>query len=227
MKLMPEEEALFERLRTFRNSIYDPSCYYTNETLIKLASLRPASKETVLAIDSSEEKYARFGEAFLALIKAPAATADQLSQAELLSLVRMRQFEITLYQIVQQILQREHKAQWWFQGIPKAIRFKASELNEESCGVIPREYGLMFVDLKEIITKEWRLFSWLADDRKEDKKTFENTLLRLNDIRNRLCHPLRLIVQPITDEDADFVGDRLTTLSQSARRLLSESTEPT
>lgn len=200
VKLMPEEEALFERLRVLRNSIYDPSCYYTNGTLIKFASLRPATKEDVLAIDSSEDKYVRFGEAFLALIKTPAATADHLSPTELLALARMRRFETTLYRIVQYILRIEHESQWWFQGVPEPIRVKASKLHEESRGVIPREYGLMFVDLKEIITKKWRLFSSLAKERKEDKKAFENALMRLNDIRNRLCHPLRLIVQPITDE---------------------------
>ena len=114
MKLMPEEQALYERLRVFRNSIYDPSCYYTNDTLDKFAILRPATKEDLLAIDSAEDKYTRFGEAFLALVKTPETVIDHLSPQESRALVQMRQFETTLYRIVQHILQIEYKTKWWF-----------------------------------------------------------------------------------------------------------------
>ena len=224
--LTPDEEALFERLRLLRNSIYDPLCYYNNDVLFKFASLRPATKENILAIDAAENKYARFGEAFLALIKTPATPADNLSSAEFSALVHIRRFETTLYRIVQHLLQVKYQSDWWSQGVPKSVRVEAAKLHEESCDVIPREYGLMFVDLKDIVSKEWTLFSCLAEERKEDKKAFEKALLRLNDIRNRLCHPLRLLVQPITEEDSDFVGDRLASLEQSAKRLLSVATEP-
>ena len=36
---------------------------------------------------------------------------------------------------------------------------------------------------------------------------------RLNEVRNRLCHPLRLIVQPITFEDKEYVLGALDSLS--------------
>jgi len=225
MELTAEESALFERLRTLRNSIYDPSCYYNNDTLFHFATTRPMTKRAVIGIDASEDKFLRFGEAFLALIRTRDLAGDP-SPLEDVALSYLRRSETSLYRIVQNVLQREFTADWWFQGIPEAIRVKAARLHEESRGVVPREYGLMLIDLKEIVLKKWRLFSFLAEEQKEDKGTFERALLQLNDIRNRLCHPLRLLVQPITAEDADFVCDRYTKLAAAEQAVIKEEEDP-
>jgi len=215
MKLLPEEETLFEDLRHLRNSIYDPSCYYTNDTLARIALRRPASKRELLQIDPSEEKYNKFGEAFLAVVKSPKQDREKISDTEILALGHIRRLEVLLYRLVHGTLQKEYQADWWFEGVPDSIRRTAADLHEASRGVVPKEYGLRFVDLKEIISKQWRLFSFVADLAKEDKKTFESTMKQLNDIRNRLCHPLRLLVQPITDQDAEFVFKTLTLLEKA------------
>ena len=217
MKLLPEEEELFQDLRQLRSSIYDPSCYYTNDTLVSIASRRPTCRRELLQIDPPEEKYDKFGEAFLALVKSPKHEREKLSDVEITTLGRIRRLEVLLYRLVHSTLQAEFQADWWFEGVPEPVRKKAAELHEATRGVVPKEYGLMFVDLKEIISKQWRLFAFMADSTREDKKSFENAMKQLNDIRNRLCHPLRLLVQPITDQDADFVAERLSLLETVMR----------
>ena len=51
-------------------------------------------------------------------------------------------------------------------------------------------------------------------------------MIELNYIRNRLCHPLRLIAQPITKEDADLVGSKLAFVEKTAKQAVGELRDP-
>jgi len=206
MRLNPEEQRLYDAFRALRKSIFDQNCYYNNDTLERFTILKPTTKEAILKIDASEEKYNRFGKAFIACIINTGIIGDKQAGIEGQTLLAFRELEIDLYNIIHSTLLQKYKDRWWFEGIPGAIRKKASDLHEETRGLVPREYGLTFIDLKEVILKEWGLFAFIGTKIKENKKSFETSLEKLNDIRNRLCHPLRLTIQPINSAEADFVA---------------------
>ncbi len=148
-----KQQDLYELLRALRNSIFDPSCYYKNNVLELFAANKPLTKDQLLKCDCSIEKYDRFGESFLSIIRQSVdskdAVREEISDNELKTLLKIREYEITLYDFVHSVLQKEFGDKWWYDGISDSARTKASELHEVSKGTIPREFGLTFIQLKD------------------------------------------------------------------------------
>ena len=90
---------------------------------------------------------------------------------------------------------------WWYRGIPESLRKKAAELSEESMGHIRKEQGFYFISYKTIIEHNWGFFEPHFDPKKQGKKKALNWILEVNEIRNRLSHPLRLREHPLTSAE--------------------------
>ena len=69
----------------------------------------------------------------------------------------------------------------------------------------------MFIDLKEIIDKQWKLFGRvLPPDLAADKPLLKKSLQELNEIRNRVMHPIKGL---------SFTEDEFATVRQLHRQL--------
>lgn len=84
--------------------------------------------------------------------------------------------------------------EWWAKGVPLEIRKKCADRREEDPRRRPFHHYTDLIDLKDILDKNWRLFE--ADyervrERVESKKEFLSDLVRLNEIRKSVMHPVR------------------------------------
>ena len=87
----------------------------------------------------------------------------------------------------------EDITQWWHNGVPAAIKKKAIEEAQLQGEYKEFEKYLYFVDLKEIITKNWELFKdiYAIDSKHDNKKKGLEWFTKMNDIRNICYHPPR------------------------------------
>lgn len=103
------------------------------------------------------------------------------------------EIEETLHDGIEWALKKTHGENWWLNGIPESIRVTCASRREAD-----RQRGedaycyTMFIDLREIIDKNWNLFTQvLPSDVSSDKPGLKKTLLTLNEIRNRVMHPTK------------------------------------
>jgi len=96
---------------------------------------------------------------------------------------------------------------WWRQGVPEAVRIACSERWERDSNPAEHPYFYTYlIDLAQIIEKKWGLFlSALPKDLVASKPVLMQQLRRLNDIRNRIMHPVRSA--PPTEEEFEFVRE--------------------
>ncbi len=204
-----ETNILYEVLRLYRNSIFTNfDNYYSNAELYQLAENPPKTKDDFQKILPDQQKYDKYGKKFLELIKLfePSGRADSITTS---SRRNLEYFEIALHDYIIKLLKNKFSENWWYAGVPTKIRIKAAELHENSEGAIPKENCLYLNDLKEIIVIRWEDFSEKFDPEKKGKKTFESSFFKLNDIRNRLGHPIRLKDKPITEEESELIASWL------------------
>jgi len=120
----------------------------------------------------------------------------------------IRDIEVALHSALRNVLIAEYGAtDWWREGIPPNIRAEcAASLEMDS---VPAEQPYCYTNLmhlKEILDKQWRLFSRILPQRvASDKKKLLSDLTKLNQIRNNVMHPVRG-VSP-TDKDFAFVRE--------------------
>lgn len=206
------DQDLFDMLNSFRNMIFKPKFYYNNNALRKFATLKPLTKEEILAIDSDTKKFEKFGNEFIRIIKLHNAKLDEDTAIEIdddiRALWRVMNFEERLYEVIIYKLRIHYQKEWWLKGIPKDQRMKAAAEHESSGGKIPKEYGFYLIDLKEIIIKNWPIFMDVFDPNNKGKKEFEHWFNRWNDIRNRMSHRLRSIHDPLSSDDHRFIKER-------------------
>ncbi len=120
----------------------------------------------------------------------------------------IRDIEVSFHRAVRDILETEHgPIQWWRRGVPSNIRAECAAAREQDDPPANDPYCYTtFIHLKEILDRQWGLFSKiLPKELSRDKRTFLTRLVRLNQIRNNVMHPVR--GTPLTAEDFAFVRD--------------------
>ena len=101
--------------------------------------------------------------------------------------------EQILHEGIRRILLQEYGDQWWLDGIPESIRKECASRREVDRHQAKDSYRYtMFIDLKEILDKNWKLFGKvipveLASDKPELMRTLQTT----SAIRNRVMHPIK------------------------------------
>jgi len=92
---------------------------------------------------------------------------------------------------------------WWYDGVPLDVRVDAAKRHEESDGAIPKENSIYLIHMMKIVVANWALFAQQLDPHNNGKKAFAKSFKKLNDLRNRLSHPVRIGAEP--PEDADEI----------------------
>jgi len=206
------DKELYDKLNSFRNLIFRYNSYYTNNTLKLFATELPTTKEEILEIDPNEAKFDSFGLEFIKIIKSHISAKEDkfgiVMDNNLIIYSKIMNFEERLYEIIRKLLEKEYQDKWWYEGVPKDIRKKAAELHEDFGGNVPKEYCLYLMNLKEIIKNDWVLFSPLFDPENKGKNEFYSWFDRLNNLRNKVSHRMRLITDPIVEEDLLFVIEK-------------------
>jgi len=104
--------------------------------------------------------------------------------------------EIRIHRLVQARRKREFGPDedgWWRKGIPKNIRKECVSRREEDDepSDVPFAYTTL-IDLSTVISKNWSLFqSEVPKNYRVDRKRLEGDLVRLNQIRNAVMHPVK------------------------------------
>ena len=122
----------------------------------------------------------------------------------------IRYIEVTLHSSIKTILISEYGAtDWWRKGVPADIRADCSDafVRDEQPAGDPYRYT-NFIHLKEILEKQWNVISKaLPKNVSSDRKTLLSGLVKLNQIRNFVMHPVKGKIP--TDEDFAFVREFL------------------
>ncbi|HVX69713.1 MAG TPA: hypothetical protein VHA79_08495 [Mycobacteriales bacterium] len=119
----------------------------------------------------------------------------------------LRGFEVDLHRLVRHVLEREYGTDaraWWFKGVDEAIR-KDGAMRAEGLardGYDPW-YCLTLIETGIIVEKRWALFSSLL--RASSGKAFKSEIQEVNDVRNRVMHPVRDM--PPNEHDFDLVRE--------------------
>ena len=118
--------------------------------------------------------------------------------------------EVGLHNFVKAVLEKEYGPEeegWWRKGIPRDIREDCviRRENDEKPLKDPWCYTYL-IDLKAIFDKNWSDFvNKLPKRISSDKKKFLSNLVRLNNIRNSVMHPVRGEIP--SENDFEFVRD--------------------
>ena len=103
--------------------------------------------------------------------------------------------EILLHSFIKQTLESAYKDRWWREGIPEQIRKSCQNRKEEDAAPLDDPYYYTtFIELKLIIDKNWRSF-WAGFSKAlgTNKQAILETLQRINSIRNRVMHPVKIM----------------------------------
>lgn len=143
---------------------------------------------------------------YLKLRQSPIALGDMYEH--------LREIEVKLHEAIKFILMNEYgdgdwreRNSWWRKGIPANIRAECDRAweEDEEPGEEPFCYT-NFIQLKEILSHRWNLFSrFLPKPLSSDKSRFLSELVRLNRIRNYVMHPVKGLNPSI--EDFAFVRE--------------------
>ncbi len=135
----------------------------------------------------------------------------------------LHSIEVGIYDVILEILKNkfnEKPDDWWYRGIPEMLRKKAAELSEETRGSIPKEQGFYLLSYKVIIESNWKLFATYFDPDNAGKNEAMQWMLDLNELRNKLSHPLRLRQSPLTEDDYAFIKQRKHFIDALCREIL-------
>jgi hypothetical protein len=141
------------------------------------------------------------------LIRWLAGTLEIPPDTDASSLQKIHSVEVSLFDTIKGVLTQRFPKNRWHDGVTLEIRKAAAELHEEHKGAVPKEGCLNFVHLKSVVEKQWSLFEPVLSRKPNSKKDVTERLARLNELRNRLSHPMRLRFEPITEAEALFIDE--------------------
>lgn len=127
--------------------------------------------------------------------------------------------EVWIHRFLRATLENEYGPEeegWWMKGVPLDVRHACNARREEDTGKRsdPWSYTVL-TDLKRVADKQWAAVSQhLPSKIGDDKQHFLKDLDRLNNVRNRVMHPVRGDLP--SEEDFEFVRSL-------KKRLLAES----
>ena len=130
--------------------------------------------------------------------------------------VYLADIEITLHDLIKRtLISRFGENKWWSAGVPLSIRQSCVSAREEDIDPLNDSFSYTtFVNLREIVDKNWGLFNPVLPKKlANDKPLLLSNLIRLNRLRNGVMHPIKGIV--IRKDDFDFV--------QNFRKQIDES----
>lgn len=121
----------------------------------------------------------------------------------------VRDIEVGLHRLIRDAFVQEYGAEetgWWRQGIPRDVRIKAQSRREEDNAAEPSEpFGYTdLIDLRLILDRQWKILApYLPPKARGDRPALLDDLLRLNQIRRVIMHPVRGTVPD--EDDLDFL----------------------
>lgn len=115
--------------------------------------------------------------------------------------------EVTLHWFIRQSLYFLFEDNWWRDGVPEAVRKDCRNAQEGDPEQVNDPFCYTtFIHLKQILDKHWgRLQNILPPEVWADKGALLARLVRLNQIRNQVMHPVKL--RSPTEDDFVFVQD--------------------
>ena len=132
--------------------------------------------------------------------------------------VLLNRIETMLYEWLLAGLKRKHGRDWWVKGVPQRSRVECARRAEEEGKGLPNEAYLTFIDLRDIVRKNWHIFGphmeQVSNLSGKDRAT--SWLVDLNEMRKVWAHPIKQRFQPIPPESYDLLG----TYIQKMRALL-------
>jgi DNA sulfur modification protein DndB len=97
---------------------------------------------------------------------------------------------------------------WWFSGVPKAVRKKVDDRrNEEGGKSGGREENFDLIDYREVIHANWPLFETMFARGKGSKDTRTKWLVEVNDLRKPVMHASRGQSLPITEQQLGILQE--------------------
>ena len=141
----------------------------------------------------------------------------------------IRNYEITLHGFVREVLVAKYgveQRRWWYAGVPLPVRQDCAARREElgNDDLDPWRCSVL-LDLLRVADKQWALFEALF--RPTTKPDFARDLKAVNEVRNRVMHPVR--DAPPTDQDFDRLTEARLSMDSAVRvwRELQEDTDGT
>jgi hypothetical protein len=90
---------------------------------------------------------------------------------------------------------------WWFAGVPKAVRKKVDDRRNEEAGKSGgREQNFDLIDYRAIILENWNLFEPSMARGKGSKDNKTKWIVEVNDLRKPVMHASRGQSLPITEQ---------------------------
>lgn len=121
----------------------------------------------------------------------------------------LRELELTLHDVVKVKLQEHYGTAlsgWWVQGVPLTVRQACVSRREELGDPDANAWTMTtFIHLRDIIDKQWgAVFSqYFRHPVTSGKKQLLEDLLRVNEVRNGVMHPVRAF--PLQEEHFETV----------------------
>ena len=123
--------------------------------------------------------------------------------------------EVLLHAFVKETLAKTYLDRWWQEGIPLPIRQSCQNRREEDSTPLEPYHYTTFIDLKRIIDNKWPVFvKAFPDAMSKDKPRTLDTFQNLNEIRNRVMHPVKVISE--YENDYRFVRTFLSNVQSLA-----------
>jgi DNA sulfur modification protein DndB len=98
--------------------------------------------------------------------------------------------------------------EWWFAGVPKAVRKKVDDRrNEEGGKTGEREQNFDLIDYRPIILENWELFEVTFARGKGNKESRTKWIVEVNELRKPVMHASRGQSLPITEEQVAFLEE--------------------
>jgi hypothetical protein len=118
--------------------------------------------------------------------------------------------ERTLHTSIKAVLGAKYgfnEAGWWKQGVPEKVRIDCVQARERDLEYTGEPYNFTtLIHLADILEKKWDIFSLrLPTSVAKNKPGFMQNLKRMNNIRNRVMHPVRGM--PPTEEEYEFMKE--------------------
>jgi hypothetical protein len=122
----------------------------------------------------------------------------------------LTELERTLHREVRCVLMQkfgEKESGWWKVGVPDTVRINCAQAREFDDESVDHPYHFTtFIHLKKIMYKNWELFlRRLPQSVIGDRASFLKEIVRLNNVRNQVMHPIR--AEPPTESDFEFVRE--------------------
>lgn len=138
----------------------------------------------------------------------------------------LREIETCLHDHIRQALEKRFSDDWWQEGIPVCVRKACVVRREEDSEPEDHPYRYtMFVDLKEIVDKQWKIFSGvLPCELAASKPKLLSCLKDLNRIRNKIMHPVKS--KTLSDDDHSTIVDFRREVTREWRKQSTKGDNP-